>query len=131
MEEFVLFQAVFSDCATVTHTLGSCLLLSGSEKWVQQDTALSRGQVARARALKSKLWLCFFPLHDFQQRVGIYVCALAQGHGAVFYVADVEKYLVEIYSASGLRKYFCQEVIHFSVRTGKTIQQIFSGNMKT
>lgn len=41
-------------------------------------------------ALKSKLGLCFFPLHDFLKRLDFYVCALGQGPGAVFYVADVE-----------------------------------------
>lgn len=90
MEESVQFQGLFFDCATVTHTLGSCLVLSGREKWVQQDTASDRGQVARVTALKSKSGLCFFPLHDFQQKLGICVCALAQWHGAVLYMADVE-----------------------------------------
>lgn len=33
--------------------------------------------------------------------------------------------------SSRLRKYFYQQVIHFSVSTGKTVQQIFSGNTKT
>lgn len=51
MGELVQFQALFSDCATVTHTLGSCLVLPGRAKWVQQDTALNRGQVARVKAL--------------------------------------------------------------------------------
>lgn len=45
---------------------------------------------SRVMALKSKLGLCFFPLHDFLKRLDFYVCALGQGPGAVFYVADVE-----------------------------------------
>lgn len=74
MEELMQFQALFSDCATVTHTLGSCLALPGREKWVQQDIALNRGRVARVTALKSKLGLCFFLFRDFQQElVSMYV----------------------------------------------------------
>lgn len=38
-------------------------------------------------------------------------------------------YLVEVYSATNLKKKFYQQIIYF-LRTGKTIQQIFSGNTK-
>lgn len=62
MEEFLQFQELFSDCATVTHTLGSCLVLSGREKWVQQETALNRGQVAELWHLNQN-WGCAFFLY--------------------------------------------------------------------
>lgn len=42
--DFAKFQAWLSDCATVTHLLGGCLVLPGGEGGKKQDTALTEGR---------------------------------------------------------------------------------------